>query len=335
MPRLARLDTPGAVHHIIIRGIERRSIFRDNCDRDDFIDRLATLLPETKTACYAWTFMPNHAHFLFRSGEVGLSTLMRKLLTGYAVTFNKRHNRHGQLFQNRCKSIICQEDVYLTELVRYIHLNPLRGGLVSGLEQLNAYPWCGHGTILGKNRQAWQDTEYVLNYFGKTLREGRKRYFSYVEAGVDQGRRKDLVGGGLIRSHGGWAEVKKRRLGEGGRIKGDERILGQSDFVLELLAKANENLDRRHELKSLGYNLERVAERVSEVYGVGVKSLLSKRRERNLVEARSLLCYWAVRELEMSLTELARTLKMTPSAISYAVSRGETLAKQRKVHLIS
>ena len=334
MPRLARLDTPGGVQHIIIRGIERRSIFRDNNDRDDLIDRLALLLPETKTACYAWTFMPNHAHFLFRSGAVGISTLMRKLLTGYAVTFNKRHKRHGQLFQNRYKSIICQEDVYLTELVRYIHLNPVRGRIVSSLEELNTYPYCGHSAMMGKKRQPWQDTEYVLKYFGKTLREGRKWYFSYVEAGVDQGRRKDLVGGGLIRSYGGWAEVKKKRFGEGGRIKGDERVLGESDFVTEVLAKANENLDRRYELKSLGYDLERVAERVSEVYNLDVKYILSKGRQRNLVEARSLLCYWAVQELEMSLTELARTLQMTPSAISYAVGRGEKLAKERKVHLI-
>jgi len=86
MPRLARLDAPGVVHHIMIRGIERRNIFKDNKDRDNLIGRLALLLPETKTACYAWALMPNH--FLFRTGTVGLSSLMRRLLTGYAVNFN-------------------------------------------------------------------------------------------------------------------------------------------------------------------------------------------------------------------------------------------------------
>lgn len=115
MPRLARLDTAGALNHIIIRGIERQNIFKDNKDKDSFPrpSCLGTLLPETKTACYAWALLSNHAHFLFRTGDTPLSTLMRRLLTGYAVSFNRRYKRHGQLFQNRYKSIICQEDVYL------------------------------------------------------------------------------------------------------------------------------------------------------------------------------------------------------------------------------
>ncbi len=133
MPRLARLDAPGVLHHIMIRGIERRNIFRINKDREDLLDRLSNLLPETKTLCYAWAFLPNHAHFLFRTGPIPLATLMRRLLTGYVVSFNRRHKRCGQLFQNRYKSIVCQEEVYLRELVRYIHLNPIRARIVRTL----------------------------------------------------------------------------------------------------------------------------------------------------------------------------------------------------------
>ena len=88
MPRLARLDAPGVLHHIMIRGIERRKIFLDNKDREDFLDRLSELLPETETLCYAWAFLPNHAHFLLRTGTIPLATLMRRLLTGYVVSFN-------------------------------------------------------------------------------------------------------------------------------------------------------------------------------------------------------------------------------------------------------
>jgi REP element-mobilizing transposase RayT len=110
MPRLARLDAPGVLHHIMIRGIERRKIFLSRNDYEDFIERLAMLLPEMKTSCYAWALMSNHAHFLFCTGTVPLARLMRRLLTGYAVSFNRRHKRHGHLFQNRYKSIICQED---------------------------------------------------------------------------------------------------------------------------------------------------------------------------------------------------------------------------------
>ena len=80
MPRLARLDAPGVVHHVIIRGIERRKIFRDNKDRNDMMDRLADLLPATNTSCYAWAFLSNHSHFPLRSGDKGLSTLMQRLL---------------------------------------------------------------------------------------------------------------------------------------------------------------------------------------------------------------------------------------------------------------
>ena len=164
MPRMSRLDTPGLLHHIIIRGIERRKIFNDDKDRDDFTDRLSVLLPKTKTQCYAWAFMPNHAHFLFRSGTAGISTVMRRLLTGYAVSYNRRHSRHGQLFQNRYKSIICQEDVYLQELVRYIHLNPLRAKIVADLEELDRYAYCGHSALMGKKRK-WQNSEDLLCYW--------------------------------------------------------------------------------------------------------------------------------------------------------------------------
>ncbi len=139
MPRLARLDAPGVLHHIIIRGIERRKIFRDDKDKNNFTDRLSILLPKTQTACYAWALLSNHAHFLFRSGSAGISTLMRRLLTGYAIYFNRKYRRHGQLFQNRYKSIICQEDIYFKELVRYIHLNPLRAKIVSDIKGLNKY----------------------------------------------------------------------------------------------------------------------------------------------------------------------------------------------------
>ena len=139
MPRQARLDAPGVLHHIMIRGIEGRKIFRNDKDRNGFLDRLEKILTMTETACYAWTFMPNHTHFLFRTGLASLSKVMRKLLTGYAVSFNHRYKRHGQLFRNRYKSIVCQEDAYLRELVRYIHLNPIRGGIVSGLKELNTY----------------------------------------------------------------------------------------------------------------------------------------------------------------------------------------------------
>ena len=266
MPRQSRLDAPGVLHHVIIRGIERKKIFWDQTDQQDFLDRLAVLIPETQTRCYAWVLMSNHAHFLFRSGPSGISTLMRRLLTGYVVSFNRRHRRFGQLFQNRYKSIICQEDAYLKELVRYIHLNPIRAKMVDDLKALEQYPFCGHGVLAGYSKQAWQDDGYVLNFFADDLKSARKQYLSYAKAGLDQGRRPELVGGGLIRSFGGWGEVKKQRRNKIERIKGDQRILGDTGFVESMLTQARQTYERGYELKAKGIDLDYIAAKAAKIY---------------------------------------------------------------------
>ena len=333
MPRIARIDTPGLMHHVMIRGIERRKIFNDDKDRDNFIERLSILLPETKTQCYAWSFLPNHAHFLLRSGPAGIAALMRRLLTGYAVSYNRRHKRHGQLFQNRYKSIICQEDAYLKELVRYIHLNPLRAKIVVDMKELGRYPYCGHSTLTRKHKREWQDVEYVLGFFGRRASEARKGYVSYVKRGIPQGRRPELVGGGLIRSLGGWDEVKKMRLSGQNRIKSDQRILGESSFVTDVLSESETQFSRKYRLKSLGYDFEKVVERVSILFQMEKEYITGKGRQRDRVLARDLLCYWAVVDLGMPMVDLARRFDITPAAVSYAVQRGEKMAKERDFQL--
>jgi putative transposase len=334
MPRLARLDAPGVIHHVIIRGIERREIFRDNNDRNDMVDRLAVLLPATHTSCYAWAFLSNHAHFLFRSGNQGLSTLMRRLLTGYAIRFNHRHKRHGQLFQNRYKSIICQEDSYLKELVRYIHLNPLRAKTVSDMRGLTRYQYSGHRVLMGKGRCDWQERNYVLSSFGKSIVKARENYYSYMKEGMDQGRRPELVGGGLIRSLGGWSEVRKLRLKGHNRMKGDERILGDGDFVMTILSEADEQMDRRYELKSRGYTIERLEQRVLDLYRIEKEDLYSKSRQKVRAEARSVFCYWAVRELGLEGTRMAKRLHMSQPGVAYAVRKGEKIVKDNDFQMI-
>jgi REP-associated tyrosine transposase len=152
MPRQARLDAPGILQHVMAWGIERRKIFWDDKDRTAFLERFGVILEETQTQCYAWALIPNHFHLLLRIGQTPLSTVMRRLMTGYAVTFNIRHRRSGHLFQNRYKSVICEEDPYLLELIRYIHLNPLRAKLVEDLKGLDNYLWTGHSALLGKRK---------------------------------------------------------------------------------------------------------------------------------------------------------------------------------------
>ncbi|MBN1904539.1 MAG: transposase, partial [Deltaproteobacteria bacterium] len=200
---------PGVLHHVMIRGIEKTKIFTSNKDREYFIEGLDNFCPEMGIKCYAWTFMHNHAHVLFHTGKESLSRVMRRLLTGYVIVFNHSHKRRGHLFQNRFKSIICQEETYLRELVRYIHLNPIRAGIITTMDELRNYKYTSHSAIMGNVKREWQDTEYVLGYFGKSVRKARKEYESFVNAGLGDGRKDELTGGGLIRSLAGG--LKQRR----------------------------------------------------------------------------------------------------------------------------
>ena len=232
MPRQARIDAPGALHHIMVRGIERKKIFRDNKDRDSFLTRLGKILSETSTPCYAWALIPNHAHLLMRTGSAPLSHVMRRLLTGYAVRFNHRYRRHGKLFQNRYKSILCQEDPYLLELVRYI------------------------------------------------------------------------------------------------RLKGDERILGDSDYVLDVLKENRERFERRYELKARWYNLDVLTRRVAEIFHVRPEEIFSPGKYKKRVQARSVLSDWAVRELGETASYIAKKIGISQPVVSLSVERGERIVKE-------
>src|SRR3989304_1431421 len=216
MPRGPRLDAPGTLHHVMVRGIEGRPISREDSDRADFVRRLAVLAQDRDLTVYAWSLLPNHAHLLLRTGRIPLTRVMRSLLTGYAGTFNRRHKRTGHLFQNRYKSMGGEADAYLLELVRYIHLNPLRAGIVPSVKALDPYPWTGHSAILGQVERPWQAVGELLGIFAAKSGTARRRYRAFVGDGARPGRRPDLTGGGLRRSAGGWEAVAALRRGRGG-----------------------------------------------------------------------------------------------------------------------
>ncbi len=244
MPRHKRIDVPGAVHHIIVRGLNRQDIFLGDKDRADFLGRLETALSQTGCRCYAWALLNNHFHLLIRTSDKPLSDLMRKVLSGYAIAFNRRHGRHGYLFQNRYKSVLCQEEAYLLELVRYIHLNPLRAGIVKDMDELDRYRWSGHAVLVGRCRRDWQDRAEILVRFSTKKRESISRYRQFAEDGIAQGRREELTGGGLRRSAGGWEALQDLRIA-GEYWRGDERILGDGDFVNAVLLAAEETMTHR------------------------------------------------------------------------------------------
>jgi putative transposase len=318
MPRLARLDAPGVLHHVMGRGIERKKIFLNDTDRNDFIGRLSALAKDEAMEIYAWVLMPNHFHLLCKTNNIPLASSMRKILTGYVVNFNKRHRRYGHLFQNRYKSIVCQEDLYLKELVRYIHLNLLRAGLLKDLKELNRNPWSGHSTLADKVKREWQNTKYVLSFFGNS-KDSRKNYLQYVKKGVDQGRRPELVGGGLIRSMGGWSEVlASRKRGE--RQVADQRILGDGDFVKQVISGLDDLVKKNLRLSGRRIDMKVLAEKVSEKYNVSIGELQSGGRRRAVVNARHAMSWIGVRELGYSGADVARYLGVTNSCVTRMIS---------------
>ena len=328
MPRQARIDIPGALHHIIGRGIERRKIFQDDTDREDFVGRLGDVLRETATPCLAWALIPNHFHLLLVTGAVAVATVMHRLLTGYAVNYNRRHHRHGHLFQNRYKSILCQEEPYLLELVRYIHLNPQRAQIVTHLEELDHYRYSGHSALMGKRKRDWQDTDKVLALFANRPSPARSGYRQFVEEGIEMGRRPELTGGGLIRSAGGWVALKSGKEGRD-QTTGDERILGEGEFVESVLKEADEKIERRQWLQAQGYDFQKVVSRAGELIGLNVEEVIKPGKQPQRVQARSLVCYWAVIELGLVGTSVAKMLGMSQPAVSKAVQRGGRLAADK------
>jgi hypothetical protein len=247
--------------------------------------------------------------------------MMRSLLTGYAGTFNLRHHRKGHLFQNRYKSIVVEEEPYLLQLVRYIHLNPLRSGLVTTLPALDYYPYTGHAALMGTTRCPWQMTDEVLERFATQVRPARARYRSFVEAGIPLGRRPELQGGGLVRSAGGWAAVQSLRRGREA-FMADERVLGSGDFVDVLLREAEQQTREQEHLRRRSVDLQALAHRIGSSLGVSPDAILGQSRNRVVTRARHLLAYVWVEHLGRSASHLARLLGRTRSSVSWSVKRG-------------
>ncbi|UCF72437.1 MAG: transposase [Deltaproteobacteria bacterium] len=319
MPRQPRLDAPGTLHHVIGRGIERVKIFSNKADREDFLNRVEQLCRGGALIVYAWALMPNHFHVLVRTGRQPLSKSMRRLLTGYVINFNLRHKRHGHLFQNRYKSIVCEEDPYLLELTRYIHLNPLRAGMVKDMSALGRYPWTGHSVLVGKVKRVWQDTVTVLSYFGTRSKEAMLHYESFVRDGISQGRRPDLVGGGLIRTLGGWAQVLSMRR-KGIRVASDDRILGSGEFVGNLISEVDKREKETLRLSSKLTDLATLGRKIAKDQGLLESDLRSGSRNRRVSRIRRLYCQLAVRKMGYPAAEVARYVGVSTSAVARAAS---------------
>jgi REP element-mobilizing transposase RayT len=249
MPRQSRIDTSGALHHVICRGIDRQKIFTDQNDYLLFLKRLAALLTETRTSCIAWALIPNPFHLLLRTGNVPISLLMKRRLTGY-----------------------------------------------------NALP------------------------------AARRAYSRFVQSGIEQGRRPDLTGGGLLRSHGGGTGIKALRA-TGDDQKGDERIWGDGTFVSEVLDKAEERFKEAYRLRARGDDLDPLIKRVAQITQVTPDEIFDSLRDAKRTKARSILCYWATEKPGIPQSRLAQLLSRTQSAITYAVRRGKALVEDNSYRI--
>ena len=320
MPRRARLDATGALHHIMVRGIDKANIFRDAEDKARFLERLGQNVQDSKCSIYAWVLMDNHVHLLFRSGQTGISAVMRKLLTWYAQYFNRKHSRKGHLFENRYKSILCDEDNYLLALVRYIHLNPVRAKIIETMAELDRYPWTGHRAIVDKAKYPWMDTATVLAQFGGTKRKAGNAYRRFMQEGMDQGHDPQFSGGGLVRSLGGWSNVLSMRR-KGQKEEVDERILGSGDFVHQVIKEAEEKSLRQMKLKKSGLTLIKIIEQECKKSEVSRKELESGSRRSKVSQTRAEIAQRGMIELGLPAAEIARHLGVATSSITRAVEK--------------
>ncbi len=176
MPREPRRDGIGVVHHVWARGIDGRVLFLDDSDRWDLLDRLSRILPESGMRCFACALMSNHLHLVVQTGPVSLSTVMKRIHTGFAMRFNGRAQRAGYLFQGRFGSRSVRDDADLLSVVAYVLRNPLAAGLVCDLEGLTRYAWCSFGALMGTREPLpFESASLALDLFGSDPEVARRR----------------------------------------------------------------------------------------------------------------------------------------------------------------
>jgi putative transposase len=310
MPRSARADHPGALQHVMARGIERRRIFLDDEDRERFLARLGRIVAETGTRCFAFATMPNHYHLLLGIRSTPLSKVMARLGTAHGMGFNRRHDRVGHLFQNRYKSNLVKDDAGLLTLVRYIHLNPVKAGLVPSVEALADYPWTGHATLMGRRQATFLDAKFVLDQFGWEPLEARRGLLRWMrkESGDDLSLE----------------EVYERPAPSGPAP--DPGVI-ERDLFPEIL--------RKRRLREGGWDPARVRSAVCDHLGIDPELLRSGRRSRAASRAREAIAALVVDVLGRSHVEAARAVGACRQGAERALGRFANWPEQRRSEILA
>lgn len=295
MARKPRLLYPGALYHAILRGNNGQTIFSDNKDRTRFYLLLQEGIERFGHRIHAFCLMTNHVHLAIQMGEIPLSRIMQNLSFRYTRWMNWRQKRSGHLFQGRYKAVLVDADPYLEELIRYVHLNPVRAGIVKEPED---YAWSGHRAYLGLEMIPWLTTDWVLSQFSKRLTLARRAYRRFVHEGK----------GGLHQ------EQYHRGLGR------DSRILGDDDFMDRMLGRKPMRLRPKA-------SLDRIMQEVCRYYHFDEKDFLVPGKDRELSEARW-MAGWLVMELGVgTLSELSRRTGRDVTTLSSGVKRLQIRSK--------
>jgi putative transposase len=184
LARQLRIEYPGAFYHVFSRGNRKQLIFFSDEDRCFFINCLRKACEKCSVVVHAYCLMPNHFHLVLETPMGNLSRMMHFLITSFTVYFNKKHERHGHLFQGRFRSVLVDAVGYAKELSRYIHLNPVRSGIVERPEQ---YAWSSYEYYRGKtNPEPWLETSLVLRLFDENLAAARGAYVEFVARGTGE-----------------------------------------------------------------------------------------------------------------------------------------------------
>jgi REP element-mobilizing transposase RayT len=319
MPRTARFEELGLPHHVIVQGIERCPIFRDDVDRDAFVRRAATVFADARTECLAWALMDNHAHLVLRPTRDRLGAAMQRLLVAHARRFNLRHERVGRLFRDRFWSRPVEDDGDLAGLIGYVVLNPVRGGIVGDLDALREHPWTALRELDARpgSRSTLVDRAGLLSSFGDDERAAMARLSALLAAAL----REDPDGDEHARDEPAGTDCLTRR----------ERIdlRAASVFALRLRsAHVDDELRRREgatalrlRLERRGWDVERTIDRAARVCGVRASRVRAGARRGRDCRARGLVAYFAGTHLQCTDADIGRATGVSRQAIVRARTR--------------
>ena len=298
MARRPRIHFPGALYHVITRGNRRQGIFLDEKDMKKFRAFLAEYKRRHPFRLYAYALMKNHLHLLIEVEEIPLGRIMQSLLFRYTRYFNVRYGEVGHLFQGRYKAIVCDKDAYLLELVRYIHLNPVRANIVGKPEE---YLWTGHLSYLGRGWDDLIDERFVLDQFSENKSLARRRYRQFVWEGIPSGHQEKYY-----------------------KIK-DQRYLGEDLFINRIEAERSKPESWVYEVP-----LKAISQEVSRVTGIREDRLYSATRDREGARGRGLVAYLAKKVSDYMVKEIASHFKRSPVTIGEAIIKVEDFLRKDK-----